>query len=555
MKKEYCTKYNEHQYEDVIQGEFFNDPIPVMAKYIVQEEPTYKDNILIEALPSIMNMEQVIRRMDRRPIYSPQEREKEEIYRLHAIYRLDDCLILISKHLEIEQKLSIIIRRGYVNKSVFSPRHIEKLRQLSEILNRTEGQIKQYKEWSIITRNNAPASSGFSIFGISGGGKSTAVDNILSLYPQHIVHTSDGERDFLFHQLSWLKLDCTYNGNIKGICQQFFANVDKVLKTDYLRKYGSQRYSIDRMIIAMAHVAVKHALGVLVIDEIQHLKGQDGGRESSLNFFVTLMNEIKLPIVYIGTYKAVKNLLAEDFRHARRATGIGTIEMSYLKDGEELELFLEDMWEYQWVKNKCELTKEIRDAMYANTMGIIDIMMKLFMATQFEAIVSQKEIITPELITKVAKEKFLLVNEMIDALRNKDIKRLKDYDDIQCPNMKDLFEHSKQEIFNKKAAQEVLQNEKRKNKLKEDQLVNELCIFLQEMGYDYNKYMKVVKEIVEKFGRDKDIAILKKQVAKEIILSQGNSSEKKSNNRRSDNETIEEFTANNIKDLNQGIKD
>ena len=94
------------------------------------------------------------------------------------------------------------------------------------------------------------------------------------------------------------------------------------------------------MIISMIKVAQKHALGMLVIDEIQHLANSKGKAGNALDFFVTLMNEIKLPIVTIGTYKAIKHVLAKEFTQARRSSGLGEVEFKNIKSGDE------DIWDY-----------------------------------------------------------------------------------------------------------------------------------------------------------------------------------------------------------------
>ena len=55
----------------------------------------------------------------------------------------------------------------------------------------------------------------------------------------------------------------------------------------------------------MCRVGWIHCLGLLVIDEIQHLnQAKSGGAEKMLNFFLQLMNTLGLPVVLIGTYGA-----------------------------------------------------------------------------------------------------------------------------------------------------------------------------------------------------------------------------------------------------------
>lgn len=47
----------------------------------------------------------------------------------------------------------------------------------------------------------------------------------------------------------------------------------------------------------MSQLANAHALGLLAIDEIQHLsRSKSGGSQEMLNFFVTMVNTIGVPL-------------------------------------------------------------------------------------------------------------------------------------------------------------------------------------------------------------------------------------------------------------------
>lgn len=560
MTKKYVENYDKHQYEDEVEKGIFKGTYK--ARYIKQEEPTYQDNILIEALPPVKDMAEVFDLMDNRPLYSEKEREKEQSDRIHAVFRLDQYLFPFPVHFAIEQDIAIAIRTGYVNKTVLSPDHIKKLRELSNIINSSKSEIKNYSEMCVGTINENQTANGFSLLGISGGGKTTAVNKILSSYPQHIVHTAADDDVFLFHQLTWLKLDCAHNGSIKGLCQKFFYNVDLVLGTDYSKKYGLTRNSVEYMIIAIAHIALKHGLGVLVVDEIQHLRTlKNGASETALNFFVTLMNEIKLPIVYIGTYKAIE-ALSGDFRQVRRVVGMGLIEMSFL-ERDDFDMLIEDLWSFQWIKNKCELTDSLKNTMYECTAGIPDIVKKLFIAVQVEAIRSESETITEELIRKMLKEKFPYVKNMIDKIKTGRINEI--YDDLKSPDLFNKFiENSVQEVRNKEKAREVINSKERKAMIDEISIINELCLFMEEVGFGYSKVEKIAKKIVKKFGNDKELSFLKNELIKEVykeklkenpstkpnIKTINNTKKKEKQNKELDKKT-EEFLKENIKAANE----
>lgn len=77
------------------------------------------------------------------------------------------------------------------------------------------------------------------------------------------------------------------------------------------------------LLIIMTQLVRQFQIGILVIDEIQHLsEAKGGGSDKMLNFFVTLVNTIGIPVVMIGTTKAM-SILQSEFRQARRGSGQG----------------------------------------------------------------------------------------------------------------------------------------------------------------------------------------------------------------------------------------
>lgn len=161
--------------------------------------------------------------------------------------------------------------------------------------------------------------SSFTLMGFPGVGKSTAIERILSLYPQLIIH----QYPINTIQIVWLKLNCPHDGSLKSLCQNFFEKIDSLIGTDYFKKYGRSPNSVSSMVTRMGQIARLHCLGVLIIDEIQHLLSTKGdASEKMMNFFVTLINEIGIPVMMIGTMRA-RALLQKDFRQARRGSGQG----------------------------------------------------------------------------------------------------------------------------------------------------------------------------------------------------------------------------------------
>ncbi|MGL4850233.1 MAG: ATP-binding protein [Clostridium sp.] len=480
-------------------SEYMMNSMYVMARYTKQEEPTFTGNKLIEALPPERNIEQVFRDICEMPIYDEKEKDESERYRINAVCRLENIIIPIAHHIKTEQMISIALRHGYVDK------HIESSEYTRDLLNLADK--KKGKSLLKLIDNRASAPSGFSIIGISGGGKTTAITKILKYYPRVIEHRGENDSSFYFLQVPYLKIECTYNGAIKGLCQKIFQEFDEVLGTKYLEMHGKQNRGVDYMVASVKHLVYKHGVGIIILDEIQNLS-KCVKRNEFMDFLLSLTNECKVPIVYIGTYKAYKGAITGDFRHRRRINGSGIIKWDSLK-GEEYDIFLETLWKYQWTKKTTELTDEIKKVMYQKTGGIVDRIIKIFMSVQIYAITSEQEKIRIQDIVKIAKEKFSITIEAIEAIERGDVKALAKYDDLYAGDWKEIVNEALQVVDEnelKRARAITKEKIQRKNDLK-----SEVIVMLSAMGLNEKDIIPIFEDIyINSKGKIEKKVMLKK---------------------------------------------
>lgn len=199
-------------------------------------------------------------------------------------------------------------------------------------------------------------------------------------------------------------------------------------------QFNSRNSTEGMMLGQVAQLSHTYHLGLLVIDEMQNLVGMRRRKDELLNFLVKMDNIIGVPVIKVGTKKALP-ILQGNFHTARRGTGEGSIIWGRMqkddKDNDDWQLFIENLWDYQWTKTKVNLSPEIEQVFYDETQGIIDIVIKLFRMVQCRAIVlGQDESITVDLIKEVSKDGFYLVKPMLDAIRNNDQKAMAIYEDI-----------------------------------------------------------------------------------------------------------------------------
>ena len=87
-----------------------------LAQYLEQQLPEYQDNPLISALPPIPDLQEVVTQLQAVPSFEPQEAFLDGRLRAHAIARLLHGFFQpLTHHLELEAKISLMIRQGYTN--------------------------------------------------------------------------------------------------------------------------------------------------------------------------------------------------------------------------------------------------------------------------------------------------------------------------------------------------------------------------------------------------------------------------------------------------------
>jgi hypothetical protein len=355
----------------------------------------YRGNPLIEALPDILKPTEARKLLARYPEYDPADRKAPAELRIHQMQTALNLFIPLPEHDVLEERFSRLLRAGYVPRNPMQAGYWLKIGERVNSLNTVA---------PIVPRSS---SMGMSIIGTSGGGKTTSVEAVLQLYPQVVFHSHYAEQNFTSVQLVWLKMSCPHNGSVRSLCVNFFSTIDEILGTQYHRTYAQgRRNTVDEMLPHMARVAATHHLGALIIDEIQHLnQSKSGGKELMLNFFCELVNRIGLPVVFIGTYKAM-SILTEEFRQVRRGCGQGDFVWDRMKRGKKWDYFLETLWKYQYTAVPTPLTPELNEALFDETQGITDFCVKLYLLAQVRTIRTatraENEIITPAVIRSVA---------------------------------------------------------------------------------------------------------------------------------------------------------
>lgn len=486
------------------------------AMYNQQEIEEYSYNPFIEALPKIFTANDVVEKFTVLPKISDEDRNKAENLRYHIIKRAKTFIQPLPIHIKIERKLSSLIRRGYLSRNPVDKSFLQSLRILNGLDDRS---IKENSIQDELNNIRSTADS-ISIIGISGIGKTTAIERLLLMYPQVIKHFEYNGTNLTRTQIVWLKIDCPYDGNLSTLCKSFFTAIDDVLGTRYLEKFGYSNRITSTMMINMTKLAWRYGIGVLVIDEIQHLLNAKNDMEEMLNFFVTLTNTVGIPTVLIGTSKAQK-LFKGNFRQARRAASEGAVMWDRMKkDSEEWNFFMESIWEFQGLKKIAKLTDKLIDVFYDECQGITAVAVNLFLLAQERALQDGKEEITVGIIRETAKNDLQIIKPMIKALRNNNLSEIMRYEDISI-NLDDVAMNYKNDMELSGLIKDSFKERKKSIELKKRSTVENLVVDLTAMNMFDNlstsDIQKICEKIVDKSSIDEEYNSQKLEAVKKAM--------------------------------------
>lgn len=426
--------------------------------------PEYAANPFIAALPPIRTVQEIQRSFHCPPLLMEIDRKRPAEQRLHAVLRLLHYSQPTVTSRKVGLQIDQMMRQSYLGRDPSSTQWMRvanafatREREESDKANRRArkgpvtadevlGQLAPTKDTSMSCL----------VIGPPGMGKTHAARTTLAHYPQVIFH----EAPIQVAQITWLRIECPPDGSLVSLCRFFFAAVDKALEEAGLSSNLHAQYKTAPMAVlltGMARVANAHAIGIIVIDEVQHVKINRTEGNALLNFLVTLRNLIGVSMIMIGTMSALP-VLQRTFRDARRADGIGSVNFNRMPPapepdeqgeradadvtevkpiyGDEFHKFVSDMWRWQYTNVQTELTIEILNALYEETQGITDLIVKLFILCQMQLMTISaaragfEEVITAELIHEVAEENLNTVRPFIQALRNNDHKALAKCEDL-----------------------------------------------------------------------------------------------------------------------------
>ncbi|MGF6605796.1 hypothetical protein OKW45_000696 [Paraburkholderia sp. WSM4175] len=395
----------------------------VPARYVPTGVRRFDGHPFIEALPTIPETKELLLLQLANYPDPPTRsvRQASELIRIMELSTLADVVYPLPDYGESAVDLTKIIRESYVARNPLNAIDIQRRHALAS--NSADG-LPFPSDWK-------SSAQGHIIVAITGMGKSTFWNAFSLRYPQLIEHTAYGDHPLAVLQIVYIVLSVPHDATLKGLCIQFFEEIDRILgNTEYSKVARSVR-TIALMVQLMHTVATTVSLGIIVIDDVQNLRAAQGSTaEYLLNLFSEILERLGISLFLLST-PAIDKALINIVRNTRKSASSGCVPMLPMAKNSDLwKDFTEAYWDYTFVKRKKRLTDSIRNAWWDASAGDTAFAVLAFMLTQQNAIGGTIEEVNEQGFQRTMATNMAILQPAIAALRSRKIAALQRFDDL-----------------------------------------------------------------------------------------------------------------------------
>lgn len=390
--------------------------------------PAYANNPLISACGPILDSREIGKALTHLPEYPGENVNLPFSIRKHMVPSIRDLFIPTPVCISLAETIDVMLRQGYSK--------------------RRPGTSDYWN--TFYTKNNTqipPCAA--TLVGISGAGKTVSIEKILNLYPQSYVHQSFPGYVGKFSQLIWLKVDAPESGKLGDFAYNLMLATNLALGTNYFEASLKKEKRPPSMFDEWLGIAKKHALGILVIDEIQNFfklapkmerlrnKTEDKLElrivdDQTLKSILTLTNTLRMPLLASGTPDGLA-VFRSRLSTAQRLTTGGHHQLvlpTKADDKHFSSTIFPIITQYQWVKNKVQKSDELRDLIFDLTACIPRVYTNLWVASHKVAFEKGEDNLSKEIIIEAMHSYLKPVIPAIEALKSNNPISLKKYEDL-----------------------------------------------------------------------------------------------------------------------------
>ncbi|ABD68912.1 hypothetical protein Rfer_1176 [Rhodoferax ferrireducens T118] len=395
------------------------------------------DNPLVKNLPPFMSNSQLAEKLANDPFAHIDWTSVSLADRAVLLNQLKTTFCVTETSLRIAVALQALLWDGLLARDPCQP---DQRRIIYEIAEYDFKQIK-VQPW------RHEFIGGIIIRGITGVGKSAAVNRFLSLFPQVIQHGRNESAQWVeFRQLVYLKVPMSSDGSRGGFLQNCLRELDAALKTDYFSRHQGKQWTVERLLVNVLHYLALHRCGLLIIEEAQERNlAESQFSRDFLTFFLRLLNH-SIPVVIIGNPLAF-SILDSFSQDQSRFSEYGDFKIEPIfdfNDEEWSDEWMGHVWGASMLDQEDEPIENLAELIWAYTGGFPRILARLRRETINAAIQTGSTRVCREHIEIANRTPSMVgANKLISAFTNRNWRDLEQFRDIPIPDMRHRWEQMK----------------------------------------------------------------------------------------------------------------
>ena len=242
-------------------------------------------------------------------------------------------------------------------------------------------------------------SDSFTIVGVSGIGKSSAISRAISLITKDQFTQPESPEI-----ISFLTVQTPGDSSLKGLLLEILRSIDAILNTKYYADAIRSRATVDMLIGLVSQVCLNH-LCVLIVDEAQNLVAAKNGK-TLVNTLVQLINNSGISLCFVGTPECTA-FFESAYQLARRSIGLSYSALAY---DDYFRSLCQVLFSYQYTAKRSAITEDIISWLYLYTGGVTAVLVGLIYNAQEIAILDGSEVLSLETLIRAYKRRMAMLH-------------------------------------------------------------------------------------------------------------------------------------------------
>lgn len=328
-------------------------------------------NDIVKRLPPMLFGEQLEEALSVMPEYDNSIRFENQATRLMALSDLYRVYFSTQMSKEIYSKMYLALIRSLEKKQTK-----EATEQYYKNLEVMKG-----KPFSGIVSG----ADSFTILGESGVGKTSAISRAIDLIGgNQVIEISNPYTKII----PCLTVETPHDSSVKGMLFETLRQIDLHIGTQYYVQAIRYHATVDMLVGSVSQALLNH-VGVLVLDEVQHVLNNHLNAPKLIGALTQLINSSGVTICMVGM-PVCADFFKQEQHLARRSLGVQYGAMKY---DDEFYHFCATLFRYQYVKNETKIDDATVYWLYNHSNGNPSVVVSLIAIAQELSILNGKEVL------------------------------------------------------------------------------------------------------------------------------------------------------------------